>query len=187
MSFSSFLSYLQALSPSIPSEHWWIIVPISFAITISLLAQKEVSVYGIIAVELTVLLGLFLFDALALKRLISESFQPGGIDFKAEYQRIVHGSKENRLLLVFNFLVFVPMGILLSESVLVIKSVESRHCLLSVLLITFGLSLCVELLQLIFHVGFFEMTDLFLNTLGAGTGSCMALWVRRILLLRDNQ
>ena len=41
-------------------------------------------------------------------------------------------------------------------------------------LAAFGLSLCIECLQLVLHVGFFEVTDLVMNTVGGGVGGVVA-------------
>ena len=45
-------------------------------------------------------------------------------------------------------------------------------------LAAFGLSLCMECLQLVLRVGFFELTDLALNTVGGGVGALFSagLW-----------
>lgn len=181
MSYSSFLSYLQALSPRIPSGHWWVIGSISLAITIISLTLRGVSKYGSIVSGLAVLFGLFLLDALALKRLGVDTIQSAGFNLGAEYQRIIHGSVEERLMLLFNFLVFVPMGVLLTESVLTMKRFNPNRCIHFVLLISFGLSVCIELLQLVFHAGVFELTDLIMNTLGACAGASVMLGMRRLI------
>ena len=44
------------------------------------------------------------------------------------------------------------------------------RCVGRVALVTFGLSLCIECIQLVFRVGVFELTDLLLNTVGALIG-----------------
>lgn len=181
MSFSTFLSYLRALSPRIPPEHWWIIGLVSLSVSFFLLIRKGIPVYGAFVVGLTILLGLFLLDALAWKRVGEEVIRSTGIDLNAEFQRIVRGSVEERLLLLFNFLVFVPFGILVTYSMLSVMRWNSRRCLQFGLLIAFGLSFCIELTQLVFHVGVFELTDLALNTLGASTGACATLGLRRMI------
>ena len=50
-----------------------------------------------------------------------------------------------------------------------------------VTLAAFGLSLCIECLQLLLKVGFFELTDLVVNTLGAFVGAGGAFMIRRFL------
>lgn len=61
-----------------------------------------------------------------------------------------------------NILLFVPMGFILSES----KSFESRW----IVLVCFFCSLCIELLQMLFHLGMFAVDDIVMNTIGAGIG-----------------
>lgn len=153
-------------------------------VSVFLLVRKGVDVYGAVVIGLTVLLGIFLLDALAWKRMGEEAIRPTGFDLDAEYQRIIRGSVEERLLLLFNFLVFVPFGVLVAESLLSMKLWDSRRCLQCGLLIAFGLSFCIEIQQLVFHVGVFELTDLVLNTLGAGAGLCLVLGFKTLFWKR---
>lgn len=44
----------------------------------------------------------------------------------------------------------------------------------------FGLSLTIECLQLLLHVGFFELTDLVMNTVGAFVGALVAVILRKV-------
>ena len=53
-----------------------------------------------------------------------------------------------------------------------------------VTLAAFGLSLCIECLQLVLHVGFFEVTDLVMNTVGGGVGGLVA---GRIMRLKERR
>ena len=50
-----------------------------------------------------------------------------------------------------------------------------------VTLAAFGLSLCIECLQLVLHVGFFEVTDLVMNTVGGGVGGLVAGGIVRLV------
>ena len=45
----------------------------------------------------------------------------------------------------------------------------------------FGLSLCIECLQLLLRVGFFELTDLVMNTLGAFVGVLISTGLRKVV------
>ena len=45
----------------------------------------------------------------------------------------------------------------------------------------FGLSLTIECLQLLLHVGFFELTDLVMNTLGAFVGALISAGLRKVV------
>ena len=44
-----------------------------------------------------------------------------------------------------------------------------------------SLSLCIESLQLLLRVGFFELTDLVMNTLGAFVGALISAGVRKVV------
>ena len=45
----------------------------------------------------------------------------------------------------------------------------------------FGPSLTIESLQLLLHVGFFELTDLVMNTVGAFVGALVLAGVRKVV------
>ena len=66
--------------------------------------------------------------------------------------------------IVGNVVAFVPFGIFLP-----LLSCRMRNLFL-VLLATFGFSVVIEALQLIYKVGTFDVDDLFLNTLGGAVG-----------------
>lgn len=67
-----------------------------------------------------------------------------------------------------NILMFIPIGFTLSI-------IFKKHHIIIPLLISFGLSLCIEVCQLLFKSGFFEFDDLFNNTLGAIIGIILYL------------
>ena len=54
-------------------------------------------------------------------------------------------------------------------------------------LVAFGLSLCIECLQLVLKVGFFEVTDLVMNTLGGFVGALISMGVRKVVWERRHQ
>lgn len=66
--------------------------------------------------------------------------------------------------LIGNVAAFVPFGFFLP---LLMK--RAQH-LFAVLMSTFGFSLAIEVLQLVYKVGTFDVDDLFLNTLGGIIG-----------------
>ena len=45
----------------------------------------------------------------------------------------------------------------------------------------FGLSLCIECLQLLLRVGIFELTDLVMNTLGEFIGALISAGLRKVV------
>lgn len=64
-------------------------------------------------------------------------------------------------LILFNVLMFVPFGLTLPFLLC-----RQKHNIILSLLFTFLISLSIELIQLIFHLGTFELDDLIFNTLG---------------------
>ncbi len=79
------------------------------------------------------------------------------------YEAIDNGKKDLVAENIMNVVVFVPVGMLLS-------SVSRRLKWWMVLLIGFGISLSIELLQFVLKRGFSEFDDLFHNTLGCTIG-----------------
>lgn len=75
-----------------------------------------------------------------------------------------------------NIAVFVPFGSFLSEFLASAKRLRPGRRFWLATLAGFGLSLCIESLQLLLHVGFFELTDLVMNTVGAGMGVAGRNW-----------
>ncbi|MFV0341694.1 MAG: VanZ family protein [Anaerocolumna sp.] len=80
-----------------------------------------------------------------------------------EYRNII-GMEKFVVNIFGNIFAFAPFGF-----VLPIISKENRK-LFHITLLSFELSLTVELLQLIFRVGIFDVDDLFMNTLGGFIG-----------------
>ena len=115
------------------------------------------------------LLGYMLFYSARFGRVGNEEYRYNLI-FLQEIGRFYHlgvntGNWELFILNVFgNIVVFIPIGLFLPK---LIK--RCKNMLLTTLL-TFEISLCVELVQLITKVGSFDVDDLFLNTLGGLCG-----------------
>ena len=53
-------------------------------------------------------------------------------------------------------------------------------------LAAFGLSLCIECLQLVLHVGVFEVTDLVLNMVGGGVGTLISVVLSKMVAVRSH-
>ena len=80
-----------------------------------------------------------------------------------------------------NILMFVPIGFTLSV-------IFKKQWVIIPLLLSFGLSLCIEVCQLLLRSGTFEVDDLFNNTLGAVIGIILCLLCSKIIkLIRKNQ
>lgn len=78
--------------------------------------------------------------------------------------RDVVGYKSLLLNVVGNVLAFMPFGYFMP------KLTERGKNIFFTVLLSFELSLCVELLQLIFKIGCFDVDDLLLNTVGGFLG-----------------
>lgn len=94
------------------------------------------------------------------------------------YYREQLGMKAFLLNVVGNVAAFVPCGFFLP-----IVSRRSRRWYNAILL-SFGLSLGIELVQLVFRVGSFDVDDLFLNTLGGTLGFVANRIVQRMRIRR---
>lgn len=82
---------------------------------------------------------------------------------------------------ISNIAVFVPFGFFLGDFLASLNR-TSYWCRVGlVILISFGLSLCIECLQLVLRVGFFELTDLVLNMVGGGVGALISAGLRKVV------
>ena len=173
-----FQAYLRTFFPQLPVAHWIGICVLSVAIAAFLARRRRYPVYGAVALGLTLLLGLFLLDALALVRCVDAPLvDRSGLDLSAEYRRLVSWEEDTRYLVLFNVAVFAPFGFVLAEFLASAKRLKGWRCLAYVALTAFGLSLCIEILQLLFRVGIFELTDLVLNTAGATLGAALPVLI----------
>ena len=86
-----------------------------------------------------------------------------------KYSIIAEGGKKGNQLLwetILNILMTVPLGMMLPPLL------KCRKFLKTVLF-GLGLSVCIEILQLLFHCGFFEIDDFIHNALGSFIGYCL--------------
>ena len=151
---------------------------VSLIVTLCLIARKKTSAYGSIALGLAVFIGLFLLDALALNRLGIRHPHATGIDLGKEWQRLLHPDEELRMVMLFNLAAFVPFGFFLSEFISATRRLGWKRRLGIVALSSGALSLGIELFQLAFRVGMFEVSDWVLNTAGGMLGFFVALAFR---------
>ena len=177
MSFSTFQIYLRAFFPRIPSWHLIVLGVVSSALTIYTLSHKKCSTYGAVALGLAVIIGLYLLDALALNRIGLEGARKTGINLEMEWHRLLHGGEENRMLMLFNVAAFVPFGFFLAEFLASTTRFSTGRRIGILALVGFGLSLCIECIQLVFRVGIFELTDLVLNCVGGVIGGGLSIVV----------
>lgn len=169
--------YIRAVMPHIPTLHWIVIGVTSIAFAWWRIGCKKDSVYGGAFFGLAVFWGLFILDALVIARIGVPHYYKSGLDLVAEYQRMTNGDREFWIFLILNIVAFSPLGILVSEAMYA----TGRRCVFrNTVLAAFGLSLLVESLQWILQVGFFEVTDMVLNTLGAAIGAVIVLGVKNL-------
>jgi len=87
------------------------------------------------------------------------------------------------MLMLFSTAVFEPSGFFLAEFLTSTKPFSVGRRIGLVALVGFGLSLCIECIQLVFSVGIFELTDLVLNSAGAVVGVGISLVIHSIIQL----
>lgn len=176
-----FQAYLRTFFPQLPVAHWIGIGALSVAVAVFLARRRKYPVYSALALGLTLLLGLFLLDALVLIRCgNSPQVAHAGLNLSAEYRRLVAWEEDTLYLVLFNAAVFAPFGFTLAEFLASAKRLTGWRCLKYVVLIALGLSLCIECFQLVLRAGIFELTDLVLNTAGAALGAALPLTCRAI-------
>lgn len=180
----SILPYLQKFFPHLPLEHWAVMGVIVLALVLYLSIWKKTTVFGAIALGLTVLVGLFLLDAMVLRRIGVQIEQHPEFDIVAEYRRLFHSDEEHRVQMLFNVAVFIPFGLCLSAFLSAAKHCKGWRNVGRVALAAFLFSLCIESLQWILRVGIFEITDIILNTIGALLGAAFSLGV--ISMIKSN-
>ena len=125
--------------------------------------------------------GLFLLDVAVVSRWCGLMPHGSGIDIKLSFSRLFHPTIYTRAELISNIVVFIPFGFFLSVFLASTKRFSIGRQIGLVTLATFALSLLIECLQLILHVGFFEVTDLVLNTVGGLIGATTAAIGRLII------
>ena len=161
---------------------------LALAVALFFLIRKKYSAYGAIALGITSLVGFFLLDTAVVIRFLGLYPHRFGNDFLADFKRIFQGEID-LVQIIANIGVFVPWGFFLVEFLATKKrSGDSEFVFFNswrriglATMAAFGLSLCIEFLQLVLHVGFFELTDLVMNTVGGGVGALMSVGVRKVV------
>ena len=137
--------------------------------------------YGAVCLVMTAFFGLFLLDTAVLIRWGDGISHATGFSLAEEYHRLVHVSAARWTEMLANVAVFFPFGLFLSEFLASAKRFSAERRLWLATLAGFSLSLCIECFQLLLRVGFFELTDLVMNTLGTLIGAGVAVLIRRLL------
>lgn len=90
------------------------------------------------------------------------------------YSAISNGESHYIYEIFWNVVLFVPIGIL------VMLLLNSKHEWVITLIVGLFLSVLIELVQLIFHRGFFEFDDMVHNTLGTLIGIGALMFIRGV-------
>ena len=181
MSPLTVLSYARGILSHVPWAHWLVMGVVSLALTVILLIRKKCSVYGAIALGLTVFMGLFLLDAAVGIRYWGIMKHAAGHDLTLDFTRMFRKSGQGPVETLSNIAVFVPFGFFLGEWLASSNRTGSWRRVGLVTLAAFGLSLCIECLQLVLRVGFFEVTDLVMNTVGGVLGAWISMGFRKVM------
>ena len=186
MFLSTLQTYIRGILAHVPGMHWAVIGVVSLALTVFIVGRKKCSVYGAIALGIAVFSGLFLLDTAVVIRYLGMMGHESGYNLAFDFERIFRtgsGSAE----MLSNLAAFVPFGFFLSEFLASAKSFSIGRRLGLVTLSGFGLSLTIECLQLLLHVGFFELTDLVMNTVGAFVGALISVGVMKVVAGRKSR
>ena len=181
ISFSALQEYAHGILTHVPWPHWVVMGLLSLALTVILLIRKKCSVYGAIALGLTVFTGLVLLDTAVGIRYLGIMKHLSGHNLTLDFSRMFQKSGQGPAEMISNIAVFVPFGFFLGEWLASLNRTGSWLRVGLVTLASFGLSLCIECLQLVLKVGFFEVTDLVMNTAGGFIGAGLAILGRKLL------
>ena len=173
-----YLNYIFSVFSQIPFIHWVVIGALSALLTISRLIREKTSVYSAIALGTATIVGLIILEMTVVVRFTGIMPHGYGFDFWSGFHRLFYGGEQGRREIITNIIVFVPFGFFLTEFFSSIRRVGIWHQIGFVILTTFVFSLSIESLQLILHVGYFELTDLIMNSGGALVGAGVSLLVR---------
>lgn len=147
-----------------------------FALAVLLFARKKSSLYVATMIGLAAFACMFLLDTAVVIRYCGNFPHASGVNLV-----LFHGGGLLTVESLANIAAFIPFGFSLSEFQASAKRFSAGRRLGIATLAGFGLSLCIECLQLLLRVGFFELTDLVMNTLGAFVGAGVTFLFRRFL------
>lgn len=186
MLVSAVLSYARGILSQVPWVHWAVMGVVSLVLTVILLIRKKCSAYGAIALGLSVFWGLFLVDTAVGIRFLGIMPHTFGHNLTLDFSRICQKTGQGPVETLSNIAVFVPFGFFLEEFLASTKRLNPRRRIGWTVLAAFCLSLSIECLQLVLKVGFFEVMDLGMNTLGGLIGAMMSMGVRRAIDSMEN-
>ena len=170
--------YVHNILSHIPWGHWVIICAVAVVAGVLFGIRKRGAAYGAVALGLTVFTGLFLLDTAVFIRFFG--YFPHGSGVTLGMDRLVHPSTYGWAELISNVVVFIPFGFFLAEFLASTRHFKAGRQIGCVTLASLGLSLCIECLQLVLRVGFLELTDLMMNTVGGTVGALISMGFRMV-------
>ena len=175
--------YLRNILPYVQWTHLAVLGVLALAVMIW--GRKRLSMYGAVMLGLAVFSGLALMDVAVVARFL-DTVTPRGTGIVLSLSKLIPPDMQTRVELLVNIVVFIPFGFFLAEFLATRKRFGTWRRIGLVTLSGFALSLCVELLQLLLKVGYFESADLVMNTLGAAIGAAVpVLWRRSSTYMLD--
>ena len=174
MSLAFLLTYAHNILDRVPWGHWLIMG--LFALAVLLFARKKSSLYVATMIGLAAFACMFLLDTAVVIRYCGNFPHASGVNLV-----LFHGGGLLTVESLANLAACIPFGFFLSEFLASAKSFSAGRRLGIATLAGFGLSLCIECLQLLLRVGYFELTDLVMNTVGTFVGALISAGVRKVV------
>lgn len=168
------ITYIQALAQSVSARSWG-----GFAAAIAVILALSVSlqlVYRVrrqpkpswlrLSMALLISYGCFILWITVVSRVPSPHRRYELIPLWSWYEVLVLGNTKLGYQILLNIILFMPLGVLLTRI--------SSLSLWGIWGIGLGISVCVELCQLIFCLGLYEWDDMLHNSMGCLLGSFIA-------------
>ncbi len=174
--YSNFRGYLKL---NIPNIRWILVFGIIFAVLFYLHQVKgygkqiKSRVASILCWGLLSLNCSFIYIMTLSGRRIGETHRIALKPFSSYYVAFTEGNMEILLQILVNIAMYIPLGFLLPCCFKLFE--KYRYVILG----TFCGSLIIELIQLVFRMGLFEIDDIIHNTLGAVSGLLIYIIFKR--------
>ena len=168
------------LRNSLPYVQWTHLVVLGvLALAVMLWGRKKLSMYGAFTLGLALFTGLALLDTAVVIR-FQATAPPNGTGMVLSVSKLIPRDMQSRVELLANIAVFIPFGFFLAEFLATRKRFGGWRRVGLVALAGFALSLFIEFLQLVFKVGWFEFSDLVMNTVGTVIGAAVSAVGRKV-------
>ncbi len=84
---------------------------------------------------------------------------------------------------LYNIIIFVPLAFIISQ---IWGYEKNKKAIVQTTAAAFALSLLIESIQAIFHLGTFQISDLFYNTLGGTLGALILVFIKKYIKNKKN-